>query len=183
VKEILMKMLLIVPLVVIAVGGLAALVGTRLPRAHRASKQQVFTAPPGVVWALITDVDAYPAWRNDVKRVQRLPDRNGYPQWLEEGRSGKITFAVERMDPTHLLVTRISDPALPFGGSWTYEIEPAAGGTQVTITENGEIYNPMFRFMARFVFGYDGTIATYMTSLEAKLHSTLPRTGRSATTK
>ena len=28
----------------------------------------------------------------------------------------------------------------------------------MTITEHGEIYNPFFRVMARFVFGYEGTI-------------------------
>ena len=42
-------------------------------------------------------------------------------------------------------------------------------GTRVTLTENGEIYNPVFRFMARFVFGYDGTMRTYLDGLEARM--------------
>ena len=64
---------------------------------------------------------------------------------------------------------RIADPDLPFGGTWTYEITPDGGGSRLTITEDGEIYNPLFRFMARFVFGYEGTIASYMSSLEKRL--------------
>jgi hypothetical protein len=32
-----------------------------------------------------------------------------------------------------------------------------------------EIYNPMFRFMARFILGYEGTIRSYMSSLEKRL--------------
>jgi hypothetical protein len=38
----------------------------------------------------------------------------------------------------------------------------------VTITESGEIYNPVFRFMARFVFGYDSTMAGYLGALSRK---------------
>ena len=64
---------------------------------------------------------------------------------------------------------RIADPKLPFGGTWTYEIAPTAGGSTLTITENGEVYNPIFSFMARFVFGYDGTMKTYLANLEKKL--------------
>ena len=37
-----------------------------------------------------------------------------------------------------------------------------------TITENGEIYNPFFRFMARFVFGYTATMETYLKALGKK---------------
>ena len=68
------------------------------------------------------------------------------------------------------MVTRIVDKELPFGGSWTWEISPAAeGGSRVSITENGEIYNPFFRFMARYVFGYTGTMETYLRNLGKKL--------------
>jgi len=78
-------------------------------------------------------------------------------------------MAVERMEPPRVLVARIADPKLPFGGTWTYEITPDAGGSRLTITENGEIYNPLFRFMARFIFGYEGTIQSYLSSLEKRL--------------
>ena len=40
------------------------------------------------------------------------------------------------------------------------------------ITEDGEIYNPIFRVMARFVFGYEGTIAAYLASLQRHLQQT-----------
>jgi uncharacterized protein YndB with AHSA1/START domain len=147
----------------------AALIGWRLPRSHRASREQIMLATPESIWAAITDVEAFPSWRTDVKKVQRLPDREGRRAWVEDGGSGKITFVVERTDAPRLLVTRIADPDLPFGGTWTYEITPAARGTQIRIIEDGEIYNPMFRFMARFVFGYEGTIASYLTALERRV--------------
>ena len=160
---------LIVVLTLVAVAALAALVGSQLPRDHVASRQATFPVPPDVVWASITNVEAFPSWRSDVKKIERLPDREGRPVWIEDGSSGRITLATERMEPPRLLVLRIADPDLPFGGTWTYEISPDPAGSRLTITENGEVYNPLFRFMARFIFGYEGTIAAYMAALEKKL--------------
>jgi hypothetical protein len=160
---------LVVVLVLVAIGTVAALVGSRLPRAHIASRQRTFPVPPEAVWTAITNVEAFPSWRSDVKKIERLPDREGRPVWIEDGSSGRITLAAERMEPPRMLVLRIADPDLPFGGTWTYEIVPDPGGTRLTITENGEIYNPLFRFMARFVFGHEGTIASYMTALDKRL--------------
>ena len=157
----------VIGLVVIA----SLIVGWLLPEKHRAERQATFKAPPETVWELITNVEAFPSWRSDVKTVQRLPDRDGRPVWVEEGSNGRITLAVERSEAPRLLVLRIADPDLPFGGTWTYEISPAATGTTLTITEDGAIYNPLFRVMARFVFGYEGTMAAYLTAADARLAS------------
>ena len=72
------------------------------------------------------------------------------------------------MEGPTLLVARIAGPSLPFGGTWTYRIAPAAGGSAVTITEDGEVYNPVFRFMSRFVFGHYATLDEFVKNLEAK---------------
>lgn len=160
-----------VAMIALAIGGavaLAAAIGSRLPRAHRASREAHLDAPPEAIWAAITDVDGFPAWRADVKRVQRLPDRDGQRVWVEEATSGKLTFRVERSDPPRRLVTRIADPDLPFGGTWTYDIVADGKASRLTITEDGEIYNPVFRLVARFFLGYDATIASYLAALERK---------------
>jgi len=163
-----MKWLLIAVGAVALLVALTALVGSRLPRSHRAFREQAFAASPEAIWTAITDVEAFPSWRTDVSKVQRLPDRDGRPVWIEEGGSGKMTLAVERQEPPRILVVRIADPGLPFGGTWTYEIAPAAEGSRLTITEDGEVYNPLFRFMARFIFGYEATIGSYMSALEKR---------------
>ncbi len=67
-------------------------VGWLMPVRHRASRQATFRAAPASVWELITNVDAFPAWRGDVKAVERLPDRDGRPVWVEEGSNGRITY-------------------------------------------------------------------------------------------
>ena len=39
------------------------------------------------------------------------------------------------------------------------------------VAENGEIYNPVFRFIARYVQGYTATTDNYLKALSAKLQT------------
>jgi hypothetical protein len=80
----------------------------------------------------------------------------------------KIPLQVTEAVPPRRLVTRIADPNLPWGGTWTTEITLTSGGSVVRITEDGYVNNPLFRFMARFIFGYASTLDSYMKSLGEK---------------
>jgi hypothetical protein len=142
-------------------------VGYLLPVAHVASRGATFRVPPDRVFAAVTEVAKFPEWRTDVKTVEILSEKP--LRWREDGSNGVITFEVQERRPPTRLVTRIADPSLPFGGSWTYELTPADGGTRLTITEHGEVYNPVFRFMSRFVFGHAGTIEAFLTALTKRL--------------
>jgi uncharacterized protein YndB with AHSA1/START domain len=149
-------------------GALVVIVGYSLPKGHSTTATARVAQPPEAVYALLTDVDRYPSWRPGVKALTRQPDREGRPAWIEEVSGMKIPLYFERMERPSLLVARIADPALPFGGTWTYRIAPAAGGSEVTITEDGEVSNPFFRFMSRFVFGYQATLNEFVKNLEAR---------------
>jgi hypothetical protein len=62
---------------------------------------------------------------------------------------------------------------LPFGGTWTFEVTPIGdGGSVVRITEDGEVYNPVFRFVSRYFMGYTATIDSYLKALGAKFGET-----------
>jgi uncharacterized protein YndB with AHSA1/START domain len=162
--------------VLIAIGVLAgivlviAIVGWSLPVRHQASAERTYRASPTALFALITDVSAFPSWRSEVTRVEQIPDENGHRRWIETTRNGPpITYSVEQMVPDRLLVGRIADTGLPFGGSWTYELEPRGSGTtSLRITENGEVYNPIFRFVSRYVMGHDATIKQYLAAVEKR---------------
>ncbi len=122
---------------------------------------------PETVWGQIT---APPTWRPDIRGYEELPSQAGRRQWRETDKNGQtITYkTVESTAPRHLVV-RIADPKLPFGGTWTYNIEPQASGCALSITENGEVYNPVFRFVSRFVMGHTATIDAYLKALQARL--------------
>jgi hypothetical protein len=72
------------------------------------------------------------------------------------------------------MLLRISDPSLPFGGTWTFDITPVAGGCVLRITEDGIVYNPIFRTLGRFVLGYHMSILGYLRSLAAHYGATQP---------
>jgi hypothetical protein len=147
---------------------LVVVIGWLLPKEHVATRQGRYHQPPQAIWKAITDIDAMPSWRSGLKSVKRLPDHNGMPAWVETTDSGIIPLETTMSEPPAKLAVRIADAKLPFGGTWTYEIRATPEGSALRITENGEVYNPIFRFVSRFILGYTGAIDTYLKSLEKK---------------
>jgi polyketide cyclase/dehydrase/lipid transport protein len=150
---------------VAALVALMALVGSLLPRDHHAVRSARFRQPVDVVWAVVADPLGSASWRG-LRSVERLPDREGRLVWKELDRRGDaLMLELVEDDPPRRRVVRIADPTLPFGGAWTYALAPEADGTRLTITEDGEVRNVMFRFLARFVFGHAATIEAYLAAL------------------
>ncbi|HEY7596562.1 MAG TPA: SRPBCC family protein [Actinophytocola sp.] len=141
-------------------------IGAALPKEHVAARRISLPVEPPEVWAALTDVSAFPAWRPRVERVEVLG--TDPLRWREFGRDGKITFEMSETDAPRRLVSRITDDKLPFGGTWTYDIAPSGGGSTVTVTEHGEVRNVLFRFVSRFVMGHTATIDGYLTALGGK---------------
>jgi uncharacterized protein YndB with AHSA1/START domain len=166
-----MKWVLVVGGVVVVLVALVTLVGVALPQNHTASLARRYGVGPDVVWQTITDVESFPSWRPEVKSAERLASRDGRARWTEKTGHDQLTLEVVESVAPRRLVGRIADEGLPFGGSWTYELEAADGGTLLTITERGEVYNPFFRFVSRFVMGHTATIEQYHANLEKRLAS------------
>jgi len=116
-------------------------IGSLLPREHVASRSKRFARPPAVVYAAIR------------KLALQEPEM----------------YAIVEDVPNEKLVTRIVPKDLGYSGSWTYVITPADGGAMLQITENGEVSNPLFRFLSLFVFGHTATMDRYLESLEKHL--------------
>jgi len=156
-----MRIVLIVAAVIIVVILVVLIGGALLPATHLAMTRATINGRPEDVWRVVTDVRAYPTWRSDVKTVEVIDAKH----WREDGKNGRIAYEVQDARPPERWVTRISDDKLPFGGTWTYELRPVDGRTQLTIREDGIVRNPAFRFMARYVFGYYGTQEAYLKAL------------------
>jgi ribosome-associated toxin RatA of RatAB toxin-antitoxin module len=147
-----------------------AIVGWVLPVEHEASRSALVPGDPLAVYAVVSNVEAYPSWWPEISRVEMLPDSSGRIRFREHMSTGPVVMEVDEAVAPTRFVTRIADPDQPFGGTWTFEIAPVdGGGSRVTITERGEIYNPFFRFLSRLVFGYTGTIESFLTALHARV--------------
>ena len=161
-----MKWIFITIGVVAGLVALIAIVGALLPRDHIATVTARIAAPPSAVWTAITDAANYPTWRADVTRVEMLPPVATGPSWREYSRHGAITMVVDVADAPRRMVGRIADEGLPFGGTWVYEIEPdGPSSSTVTITERGAVYNPVFRFVSKFIMGHTATLDAYLRAL------------------
>ena len=169
-----MKIALIVVFVLVAALLVVMLVGLMLPKAHRASRAARFSASPETIWAVLIDYSKYPTWRTNLKSVEALPAVNGMAAWREIGMRGQaIPFVIVESDAPRRMKTKINDSGLPFGGTWTFEVTPTGdGGSVVRITEDGEVYNPVFRFVSRYFMGYTATIDSYLKALGAKFGET-----------
>jgi hypothetical protein len=151
-----------------------AAAGAMLPVRHRATRRARFHQSPEALYAILAGP---PDWRTDVKSSGPLPDQDGRRQWWEQDSHGqKIRFELVEDSPPVRRAVRIADPSLPFGGTWIFEISPAPGGADLRITEDGEVRNVFFRFIARFVIGHTRSIETFFKDLGA-------RTGEHVTTE
>jgi hypothetical protein len=124
-----------------------------------------------IVAVIIVLVGAMLPQNHSVSRTARVPLAPAalYPLLVQMAQaSTDPPVRLERQEPPSLLVSRIADPNLPFGGTWTYRLSPSGTGSELTITEDGEVYNPFFRFMSRFVFGHYATLDAFIKSLEAR---------------
>ena len=123
----------------------AVTVGSLLPVAHQVSKSRTFS------------VSQTRLWDSTIAVFHRTNDG---------------TYQILQADRPHRLVTGIVRKDLPFGGRWTYQFAGNDRQTTLTITEQGEIYNPLFRFMSRFVLGYYGSINGFLAALASDLRGT-----------
>ncbi len=148
-------------------GSFAYAIGRSLPQSHTAAVVVELGQPAEAVWKRIADMQAGPSWRRGLRSVERRPDREGRAVWRETQKNGDaLDFETVREEPPRELVRRMVGEGLPFGGTWTMVLEALGdGGSRLTITENGEVYNPLFRFVSKYVMGHDATLRAYAEDL------------------
>jgi polyketide cyclase/dehydrase/lipid transport protein len=167
-----MKVVLIVAAAIVVLIAFVLAVGASLPKKHTASRSMTFARDRNALYAIVRDVASAPQWREGVTKVEMLDDR----RFREHSKNGAVTYEIIEDDPGRRFSTRIVDRDLGYSGSWTYACEDAPPGSRLTITENGEVTNILFRFMSRFVFGHHASIDRYVRDLEHRTRSAAPAT-------
>jgi hypothetical protein len=140
-----MKWILIALVVVVAVIAGMAAIGATLRRDHVATRSLALRRPAEEVWPAIMQATA----------------------------ASGIPVDVVESDPPRRHVTRVKDTEKMFGGTWTITIAPSPTGSTVTITEDGWVGNPIFRFVSRYVMGHHATMDGMLKEV-AKKHGEQP---------
>jgi uncharacterized protein YndB with AHSA1/START domain len=145
-------------------------VGSALPVAHVAAVRGELPATRERVWQTITDWPQYTQWRTDVAAVVVRSSQGDSTTWVEVDAWGdSLTLATVEVDAPRRLVTRIAQEDAPFAGTWTFELDDDGPGTYLRIVEEGEVYDPIFRFVAAVFIGQTATLDTYLSDLRRHL--------------
>ena len=145
--------------------GITALIGSSLPKNHVVSRSIYLRQSPSQVYAVVRDFRAAPSWRPDLRKVEIETPEAGLVYFREEGSNGTVNYELVEDVPAQRMVTRIRDLDLGYAGQWTYTFAAEDGGTRLTIQEDGEVSNVLFRFVSRYVFGHTATIDNYLKAL------------------
>lgn len=166
-----MKYVLFAVLAVAAIVLLMTLIGMTLPAGHTASRKARFRQTPQALFSVISGSGE---WRSSLQQVEALPSVDGRERWKEIDRRGSgITYELVESTPPLRRVTRIADDALPYAGTWTIELAPAPGGATISVTERGEVKNPIFRFISKFFTGHYQSIDLYLGDLGTRFDEQL----------
>ena len=172
-----MKLLIIIGIslvvLLLLIVAVIALIGSRLPKDHVASRSILLHKTPAEAYAVVRDFSSAPRWRADLKLVEVTQSPNGRVHFREDGKNGSVNYELAEDVPGQRIVTRITDTDLGYSGKWTYVFAAEGPNTRVTITEDGEVSNVIFRFLSRYAFGHTATIDTYLTSLGKQFGETV----------
>jgi polyketide cyclase/dehydrase/lipid transport protein len=154
--------LIVVGVLVLLVVGVVV-IGAMLPKRHVAERRATFKASPEKLFALIAGSQD---WRPDVNSCELITGDGGkqFPREISK-RGQTVLYELQGSKPPLAIQRRIATENLPYGGTWSFALEPANGETVVRITEDGEVYNPIFRFVSKFVMGQTAMQDAYLKAM------------------
>ena len=154
----------------VLVAVVAALVtgGLATSRAYDVTRSMVVKAPRDIVWRTIRSVYEYAEWRPGLTESEMSVGDDG-EEWRESTRTRSMRFGVTVDEPPSRFGARILDDDLGFTGDWLWTLEPSGNDTRVTLTERGEIGNPISRFIAAHMRGHTKTVDEMLTALAARV--------------
>lgn len=158
-----MRILLVVVGVILVLIFSVIVIGALLPKHHRVSRAASFRAAPEQLFALIAGPQN---WRPDVVNFENVSDGSSRKLVRETTRNGDtVTYELLEKKSPQSIERRIATQNLPYSGAWFFSLQPEGGVTMIRITEDGDVYNPVFGFVSRFVIGHTRTIDDYLRAL------------------
>lgn len=146
---------LVAGLVVLPFAGLY-LYGLFLPTEYETQVVGVIQAPPEALYASIAAPGDQGDWRPGVTDVEQGEAIEGDPVVVLHTGDNELTLRRTEADaPSHVTWEVVPSRKHVFQGQWTYDLEPAGGGTRLTVRESGRITSPFAMAATRALFGLD----------------------------
>lgn len=136
--------------------------GYFIPPNHVSKTRAVLNRRPDQLFVILSEFNKWPKWNKEASNAARMPDKNGHEVWLLGDQILEIVQIVAPVNGVGQIFVRLADAKSPFQGTWTWLIEPVGGGCSLTIIEEGTIKSPVWRFLAKYLFGYHSTAKTLL---------------------
>jgi len=122
-------------------------------------------------YALLSDLEARPSWRPRVDRIGRIhDDGEGRQVWRELDHGGdRFDLKVMALTPPHEVVFATASPEqIGYDAVWTWHLRATDTGSLVTLTEVGEIDNPLWRGIFYLRSGPEETVLSELQLLSTR---------------
>lgn len=162
-------------LVSLAVVLIAYFVGKGLSESYAARGETVVAIAPTELWAALADFEQHPRGGPQVQGVERLPDVDGRPSWVEDLGETRMTVTATEWDPPRSMVLELTDSVVPMGARMTFALTPdGAGSTRLAFTNavtirEGTWHTPFFRFVMTMTDGARSHMSGFLGDLHPAL--------------
>lgn len=143
-----LKKLLPLLVLLLALAALLFVAGWFRPERHAARTRGVYRVPTEKVWERLANVQVWPSWLEAFHTVSSRPDVDGHDAYSVGTEFGDAVLVVEHQDDSGRLTTLLDAGA--FQGRWIYELKDVPAGSELTITEIGDVGNPFLRGVMMF---------------------------------
>jgi len=148
-----MKLLVRIVIALLLLSGAVYLYALTIPANQTHTRTISLKQPPETIFALLADVEGMPKWNRHLEKVEVLPPIEGKPATRQTFKGNmQMTIVTSESAPPTRLVRSMGDIGGPFVGSWSYQINPSAAGSEIALTEASEMKNPIVRMMVK-LFG------------------------------
>ena len=132
------------------------LLGSGMATHHVVTRRKSFAAPAEKVWSALLSIRQLPIDRSDLRAVDQGTATQ--PPSAIEVVGSPVKIEIETFRPPRSLVVKTIDPDIPYGGTWTFVLEPDGDQlTRLTVVEDAEVHGRLLRFAVR-TFGLDDSL-------------------------
>jgi hypothetical protein len=155
----------------VCAGGLVA--GFLLPPRIHARRVIAINRPPENVWWVLTDYSNMALWHPQYRNAVALSNPGDRPMRWRATYTDGLTATVEVSDERYptFLEERITDPKLPFQGSWKIEMSRKDQTAQVTAESTVELRRPVDRLFVWLFVRPDAELEKILNSLKRRVES------------
>ena len=128
-------------------------IGGNLPEKTTLISSKKFPAKKEVIWATLLDIESYPLWKPNLKKVEMLGTNDkGYTKWREYYSLGKeITFEISEYIPDRSIEVRIIESKNDSKGLWIYKLSNYEEQGILQVSYYANTSNKVERFIKRYI--------------------------------